>query len=259
MTVLDKILDNKRREIGALKDRIGVDDLKRRIGDIPPPRDFLGALKSCPHVPIIAEIKRSSPSLGKIKEVTDVSAVARTYESAGAAAMSVLTDKDHFGGALDDLTEARNSVKIPALRKDFIIEPIQLYESRAAHADAILLIVAALEEGLLHELYHETRELGMTPLVEVHNEDELDIALRLKPDMVGVNNRNLATLDVDLQTCVRLRSKAPKQVLLVGESGIKTPEDISGLRRSGIDAFLIGTSLMLAADPAKALAELCGA
>ena len=220
---------------------------------------MIDALRSCTHVSIVAEIKKASPSAGTIKEVTDVAGQARAYENGGAAALSVLTDGPFFQGKLEDLAEARNSVAIPVLRKDFIIDAIQLYQSRAAGADAILLIAAALSPEHLRDLYLETVALGMTPIVEVHEESELSGVLGLEPMIVGINNRNLRTMEVSLETCVKLRPLIPKTSLVLAESGIKGPEDISALLDAGVDAFLVGTTLMTSGDPTATLSRLCRA
>lgn len=258
-SVLQRIVAEKQREVAALIDARDANEMKNRALSEPPCRDFLNTLRRRDRVPIIAEIKKSSPSLGAIAPDVDVASQARTYRDHGAAALSVLTDGPFFGGSLDDLVAVREAVDLPVLRKDFIIDPIQLYQSRTAGADAVLLIVAALTPETLHALYQETLELGMTPLVEVHNEPELDAALTLNPALLGINNRDLATLTINLETCLRLRPLAPSHTLVVGESGIKGPEDVALLRSGGIDAFLVGTTLMAAPDPGATLADLCRA
>ncbi|MBI5571631.1 MAG: indole-3-glycerol phosphate synthase TrpC [Desulfomonile tiedjei] len=259
MTVLDHILSSKREEIRLLKADGGESRLRSLAETAALCRDFLHALRTNDCVPIIAEIKRSSPSLGKIREVQDVTVLARSYESAGAACLSVLTDSPFFSGKLEDLKSAKDATHIPILRKDFILEPVQLYESRVAGADAVLLIVAALDQFRLEELYHEALALGMLPLIEVHDEDELHSALKLDPSLVGINNRDLGTLNVDLETCARLRPLIPSGVTVVAESGIRGSEDVARLRRAGINAFLIGTTLMKSPDPGATLATLCRA
>lgn len=223
----------------------------------PPARDLIGALRTCPHVSIIAEIKRASPSAGRIRQEVMVEHQARAYQAGGAAALSVLTDGPFFGGSLEDLAEAREAVKVPVLRKDFILDPIQLYESRISGADALLLIAAVLVQDDLRTLYEEVLALGMTPLVEVHTEEELEKLLEMNPPIVGINNRNLSTLEVSLDTCRRLRHRIPPEVLVVAESGIEDPTDIELLLEAGVDAFLIGTSLMRCPDPTALLRRLC--
>lgn len=259
MTVLDRIVKEKLDEVARLGAEADASVLRARALQTGPCRDLVAALKSCPRVPVIAEIKRASPSAGKLRDLDDVASLARSYEQAGAAALSVLTDEPFFRGSLDDLIEARGSVKIPVLRKDFIVDPLQLYQSRVAGADAVLLIAAALSPRELRSLFHETLTLGMTPVVEVHNETELAGALDLDPPIVGVNNRDLATLEVDLETCVRLGPAVPAGTIVLGESGINGPEDVVTLLKAGVDAFLVGTTLMKSPDPAVALDRLCRA
>lgn len=257
MNVLEEIVERKREEIDRLRAENDVSDLRTRALRAGPCRDLVGALKSCRQVPIIAEIKRASPSAGTLREVNDVAGLAASYEQAGAAALSVLTDGPSFGGSIQDLEEARASVNIPILRKDFVLDPVQLYESRIAGADAVLLIVAALEPRQLQSLFHETVALGMTPVVEIHHERELASARELEPPVIGINNRDLRTLEVNLETCVRLRSLISSEILVLGESGIRGTDDIERLRKIGVDAFLIGTTLMRSPDPAAVLGRLC--
>jgi indole-3-glycerol phosphate synthase len=259
MTVLDKILIEKAEEVKRLKAETDIRALQKQAADAAPPRSMIDALRCCSHVPIVAEIKKASPSAGTIKEMTGVASQARSYGAGGAAALSVLTDGPFFQGKLEDLSEARDSVAIPVLRKDFIVDAVQLYQSRAAGADAILLIAAALEPHHLRDLYLETVALGMTPIVEVHEESELSGVLGLDPVIVGINNRNLKTMEVSLETSIKLRPLIPKQTLVLAESGIKGPEDVSALLAAGLDAFLIGTTLMKSEDPAATLALLCRA
>jgi indole-3-glycerol phosphate synthase len=259
MNIVDKIVMSKRAEIEELKARSDQSELRKQAMDTSDCRGLVTALKNCPHVPIIAEIKRLSPSEGMLGAVQDVVDLAQTYETAGAAAISVLTDFPFFGGDLDDLTKAREAVKLPILRKDFILDPIQLYQSRLAGADVVLLIASILDFAQLDELFQEAIALGMTPLVEVHNREELEEALRLRAPVVGINNRNLATLKVDLNTCATLAPIVSNGTLVVAESGIKGPSDVTLLRNSGAHAFLIGTTLMRSPDPEAALRELCQA
>ena len=258
MSVLDKIINVKLREVEQLKARKNSADLKGQASECPPCRDFIKSLRECPHIPVIAEIKKSSPSMGVIKNLDGgVGTTARAYEDGGAAALSVLTDKSFFSGDLTDLVEARSRVGLPVLRKDFIIDPVQLYESRVAGADAVLLITAALEPSSLHDLFHEALELGLTPLIEVHTDDEINRAASLNPPLVGINNRNLNTLEVDLNTCLELLPLISNDALVVSESGIHTAEQIAMLHDAGVDAFLIGTTLMRTDDPRAVLGALC--
>lgn len=257
MSVLDKIVSRKREEVDRLKSETAASRLLNNLEGAPPTRNLVAALRDSSRVPVIAEIKRISPSEGTLKTGVDVLDQARSYEAGGAAALSVLTDETFFGGRLQDLTTARGAVRVPVLRKDFILDRVQLYESRAAGADAVLLIAAALEPGLMRELFIEAEQLGMTPVVEVHHERELDAVLELEPPIVGINNRDLTTLKVDLATSVRLRPLIPPGIIVLGESGIKAPEDVNRLLQAGVDAFLVGTALMRSADPEAALRDLC--
>jgi indole-3-glycerol phosphate synthase len=257
--VLEKIVAHKRREVAALTGPAVRDDLARRVEESPPPRDFLAALRQVRGVPIIAEIKRGSPSAGTLRQNIDPARTAAAYQAGGAAALSVLTDRRFFQGSPQDLEWARAACDRPVLRKDFIIDPIQLVESRAMGADAVLLIAAALGPDQLVELYGAARDLGLTPLVEVHHARELPAILDLDPPLIGVNNRDLKTLEVDLMTCLALRPMIPDDVLVVAESGIATPADVTRLVAGGLNAFLVGTALMRADDPAVALRDLVGA
>lgn len=259
MSILKKIVSRKREEVDRFKREIGADHFVGSVDGAPPIRDLVAALRDTSRVPVIAEIKRISPSEGTLKTGVDVLDQARSYEAGGAAALSVLTDEAFFGGRLQDLREARGAVRVPVLRKDFILDRVQLYESRAAGADAVLLIAAALESALMKELFLEAQHLGMTPLVEVHHESELDAVLGLDPPIVGINNRDLTTLKVDLATSIRLRPLIPPGIVVLGESGIKSAEDVNRLLKAGVDAFLVGTALMRSPDPEKALRDLCSA
>jgi indole-3-glycerol phosphate synthase len=253
--VLQRIVAEKREEVMALSQRISLAELNCQAVDAPPARDFLAALQARSGHAVIAEIKRSSPSAGKLAKRVDPAARARAYEAGGAAAISVLTDKTFFDGSLDDLRLVRDACSLPVLRKDFIISLAQIYEARAAGADAALLIAAAMEQDQLAEFSECIKGLGMTPLIEVHDQQELEQVLSLKPELIGVNNRNLKSLEVDLSTCLRLRPLIPSDICVVAESGVSGPDDINLLRKGGLDAFLIGSSLMRADDP---VAELQG-
>lgn len=257
MTVLDRIIAEKHREVERLKNGVDEENLRRQALSAEPCRDFVQALKVSSVTPIIAEIKRKSPSKGLLRTIHDVPQFARAYEDAGAAALSVLTDGPYFGGALEDLQSARDAVSIPVLRKDFIVDRVQLAQSRLKGADAILLIVAALDRSVLRNLFVETKDLGMTPLVEVHDEVELAVALSLDPDIVGINNRDLKTLETSIETSVRMARMVPKEIVVIGESGIKGRSDIEYLQAHGVHAFLIGTTLVEADDPAETLQMLC--
>jgi indole-3-glycerol phosphate synthase len=226
---------------------------------VPPRRRFAAALSARGvGVRIIAEVKRRSPSKGAIREGADPVAVARAYEAGGAAAISVLTDARYFGGSLDDLRAVREAVSVPVLRKDFIIDPYQLVESALAGADAVLLIARALPGDALPRLHDEARKLGLEVLVEVHDEVEMAAAVAAGVEVIGVNNRDLATFHVDTGVTARLARLAPRDAVLVAESGIATADDIHPLAAAGARAFLVGESLMRAADPAAALRALRG-
>jgi indole-3-glycerol phosphate synthase len=221
------------------------------------PRDFEAAL-GADGTSLIAEIKKASPSAGNIVAHARPSRYAQMYEDAGASALSVLTEPDHFRGSLEDLRAARDAVSIPALRKDFLCDPLHLWEARACGADAVLLIVAALEQTALVALLDLAETLGLGVLVEVHSEEEVDRAMRAGARVVGINTRDLATLEVDPNTIKRLRPLIPSEVLVVAESGIKTREDVEALERLEVDAILVGEALMRADDPGAKVRELLG-
>jgi indole-3-glycerol phosphate synthase len=221
------------------------------------PRDFPGAL--CRGgIPVISELKKASPSGGVLREDFHPASLARGYEQAGAAALSVLTEEEHFQGALAHLRDARAAVSLPVLRKDFIVEPWQIWEARAANADSFLLIVAALTPTKLSELLSLGRELGMEPLVEVHTREELDEGLEAGARILGVNNRDLHTLEVRLETSFELIEGIPEDRIAVAESGLRSREELVRLQAAGFDAFLIGERLMRESDPGAALARLIG-
>lgn len=254
-TILDKIIAWKRDEIVRHKRARPVEVVRAGAALAPPPRDFAAALRS-PGVSLIAEVKRASPGKGLLRHDFDAVALARVYEDNGAAAISVLTDQHFFQGDLNHLRAVRQNVGLPVLRKDFILDPYQVYESRLAGADAVLLIVAALSDGDLKALYQLVHELGMAALVEVHNEAELERALRIGPRIVGVNNRDLRTFEADLETTARLRPLVPADVVLVAESGVYTRADVARLAAIGADAMLVGEALMRAPDAGHKVREL---
>lgn len=244
--ILQRILAAKEREAVRLAPRLG--ELRRCVRDLPPPRDFRGALAG-PGLAVIAEIKRASPSAGEIAADLDPAALAAAYAKAGAAAISVLTDREFFHGGLDDLRRARAAVSIPVLRKDFIIAPVQVYEARAEGADSLLLIAAALSDARLAELLGLARSLGLEPLVEVHDAAELSRVSAAGATVIGVNNRDLRTFAVDLAVAERLRPHFPAAAIAVAESGIRRPSDALRLARAGFHAVLIGEALVrLGAD-----------
>jgi indole-3-glycerol phosphate synthase len=229
--------------------------LRESIGTLSGSRPFSEALVR-PGLSLIAEFKRRSPSKGDIAGTASVPEVCRAYESGGAAALSVLTDETHFGGTLDDLRQARAACGLPILRKDFVVDPYQLYEAAVNGADAVLLIVAALDEDNLGHLYEESRLLDLDCLVEVHDEEELERALAIDVDVIGINNRNLADLTVDLETTAELMTDVPAGKTVVAESGYDSREQLEELERIGCDAVLIGEALMISGDPEAAVREL---
>lgn len=255
-TILDRIVGVKEREVRALVPQAAA--LRARAADAPPPRGFAAALRSAREVRLLAEVKRRSPSAGEIRPGADPVEVARAYAAGGAAALSVLTDREFFGGELDFLRAVRAAVGLPVLRKDFVIDPLQLWEARAAGADAVLLIVRILDDAKLRELHALAAELGMDALVEVHDRPEMERALAAGCTLLGINNRDLASFHTDLELSVRLAPEVPQRVTLVAESGIRTPGDVDRLGAAGVDAILVGESLMRQQDLRAAAAALAG-
>ena len=267
--VLGTIVAHKREELAGRQRRVPLGEVRRRAADAAPPRRFLSALRGAPGaggsaaagrpgIRLIAEVKGASPSAGTIRAAFDPAAIARAYEGAGAAAISVLTDVRFFQGSDAHLTEVRGAVRIPVLRKDFIVDPYQVYEARALGADAVLLIVAGLPAAALADLQALAHELGMGALVEVHTEAECARALEARPPLVGINNRNLDTLETTLDVSRRLRPGIPEDVTVVAESGIEERGQVVEMERLGMHAVLIGTALMRAPDPAARVRELLG-
>lgn len=252
--ILDEILETKREEVEDLR-RQGESALLRRLEDAPPVRPFRAALAGGGEVSVIAEFKRRSPSAGNLAEGADPVRVGEAYRAGGAAAMSVLTDERHFGGGLDDLRAARAASGLPVLRKDFVVDPLQVIEARGAGADAVLLLVRALSAKQLDELLIATRELGMEALVEAHDADELEAALASGADLVGVNARDLSSFEVDLDRCRELVAEVPDDRVAVAESGVETAEDVARMGRAGADAVLVGSALMRG-GPGGVLSEL---
>jgi indole-3-glycerol phosphate synthase len=232
--------------------------LRSRAADMPPARDFRGALRLPGEVRVLAEIKRRSPSAGPIRPGADPAEVARAYAAGGAAALSVLTDRQYFDGSLEVLESVRRAVDLPLLRKDFVIDELQILEARAAGADAVLLIVRALQPETLKQLVEAARSTGLETLVEVHDAAELRIALDSGAAVVGVNNRDLATFVTDLDLSFRLAADVPDATTLVAESGIRTAEDVRRLGDAGVDAVLVGESLMRQPDLEAAVSALVG-
>jgi indole-3-glycerol phosphate synthase len=254
-TVLTRIVEKRRAEV-ARRQRVMPEAVVRiAAGKAAAPRDFAAALARS-QLNVIAEIKKASPSAGLLRQEFDPVVLARAFEQAGAAALSVLTEEENFQGALAHLRDARAAVGIPALRKDFIVERWQVWEARAAGADSFLLIAAVLDDASLAELLALGRELGMEPLVEVHTAEELRRALASGARIVGVNNRDLHTLEVRVETSLELAGMIPDDCIAVSESGLRSAEDLRKLRAAGFDGFLIGESFMRQADPGAALRRL---
>src|SRR5258706_280847 len=256
-TVLDRILEARRAEVEHRKQVLPETAFKYGVAAATPLRDFSAALAR-PGLNVLAELKPASPSRGVLREPFNPVALATSLESAGAAALSVLTEGEFFRGTLKNLRDARKSIQIPVLRKDFIFDPWQVWETRANDADSFLLIVATLGDAVLRELIVLGRELGMEPLVEVHTSSELSRALAADARILGVNNRDLKTLAVRAETSFELIDQIPDHCIAVSESGLRTHDDLLRLRSAGFDAFLVGEHLMLAPDPAAALANLLG-
>jgi indole-3-glycerol phosphate synthase len=258
VSILDQIVANKREEIAAAKSVVPLAELQAQLADAPPVRDFLAALAAEGPVKLIAEVKRASPSKGVIREDFEPVEIAKTYELHGATCLSVLTDEKYFQGSLDCLRRVRAAVGLPVLRKDFVLDPYQLLEARAAGADAVLLIAECLDDDRLRSLHDEALSLGLTPLVELYQAANVPRVLGVGARLIGVNNRNLKTFEVDLEHTIRLRRQIPADRLLVGESGISTPEDVQRLEAAGVDAILVGERLMAAHDIGAALDALLG-
>jgi indole-3-glycerol phosphate synthase len=257
-TVLDSIVAQKREEIAAARRRRSEADLERAAADAPPVRDFVAALRAAPGIGLIAEIKKASPSAGLIRDDFDPVEIAKIYEAHGASCLSVLTDEQFFQGHLDYLTAVRQAVACPVLRKDFVLDPFQVLEARAAGADAVLLIAECLDDATLSDLYSRIVALGMTALVELYEPANLERVLALNPPLVGVNNRNLKTFVTDLKHTLHLATKMPPGTLLVSESGIRTREDVLRLKSAGCGAILVGETLMRSPDIGKMVDELLG-
>lgn len=256
MSILDEIVETKRGEVARLREWAGA--LEARVASAPGPRDFAGALRREGEVAVISEVKRRSPGAGEIRPGLNAPGLALMYESGGASAISVLTDEEYFDGSLDDLRAVRERVELPVLRKDFVIDPVQVAEARGAGADAVLLIVRILDDEMLAGLLERAEALGMAALVEVHDEEELDRALSVGARVVGVNNRDLSTFETRLEVTLEMADRIPPDVVLVSESGIRSGEDVARLGRAGVDGVLVGESLLRQADPGAAVSELAG-
>ncbi len=257
-TVLENIVAAKRREIAEHSQRTPASELRRRLADAPPPRDFFAPLAVDGPIRLIAEVKHASPSAGVLRPDFDPVAIARAYAEHGASCVSVLTDGPYFQGSLADLEQVRAAIALPVLRKDFILDGYQLLEARAAGADAVLLIAECLDDCQLRKLHNEIIELGMTPLVELYERENLPRVVAAGAALIGVNNRNLHTFEVDLGHTLRLHQEAPDDCVLVSESGVKTRQDVQRLEAAGVDAMLVGETLMRQADVGAAVDQLLG-
>ena len=257
MSVLDDIVAGVREDLARRRAETSESDLRARLLDVPPPRDPMPDLRRAGSS-VIAEVKRRSPSRGDLAEIPDPGALAAAYQRGGAAAVSVLTEERRFGGSLADLDTVRAAVGLPVLRKDFVVDGYQLLEARAHGADLALLIVSALPGDLLERLHDSARELGLTPLVEVHDESEAERAVTLGAELVGVNARNLKTLEVDPATFGKLAPLLPDDVVLVAESGVSGPGDVRRFVAEGADAVLVGEALVRDGDPEGAVRAMTG-
>lgn len=255
MSVLDEIIVGVRADLAEREAAFPLETIKKRAAARPGARDALAVLKA-PGVGVIAEVKRSSPSSGLLNEIPDPAWLAGEYEAGGARVISVLTERRRFGGSLDDFDQVRNAVEIPLLRKDFVISSYQVHEARAHGADLLLLIVAALEQNALVSLVERVESLGMTALVEVHTEEEADRALEAGAKVIGVNARNLRTLEVDRSTFERIAPGLPSNVVKIAESGVRGPHDLIAYAAAGADAVLVGEGLVTQSSPRQAVAEL---
>jgi indole-3-glycerol phosphate synthase len=259
VNTLERILAAKRVEVENARRRIPEDEIREEALAAGPPRGFHAALARAIEAgrpAVIAEIKRASPSRGLIRADFDPARIAASYEANGASCLSVLTDREFFGGSLEDLRAARNACRLPILRKDFIVDAYQIYEARAWGADCILLIVDAAPEEVLAEYAGVARRLGLDVLIECHDGEQLDRALRIDTPLIGINNRDLRTFETRLETTLQLRHRVPPDRILVTESGIATPADVSRLANSGVSAYLVGSAFMGAADPGLELNRL---
>ena len=260
-TVLKKILTRKREEVTERQSRVSLDQIHKEIEIAAPPRGFAAALAAkiaADQPAVIAEIKKASPSKGVIREHFDPVAIAKSYQQGGATCLSILTDIDFFQGADEYLKTARAACSLPVIRKDFIIDEYQLYESRALGADSVLLIVAALEPSKLKRLHEIALSVGLDVLIEVHNQAELELALDLDNQMLGINNRNLHTFEVSLENTYQLLDKIPEDRIIITESGINSRQDVLAMRNKKVNAFLVGEAFMRSDEPGQQLREFFG-
>jgi indole-3-glycerol phosphate synthase len=259
VTILERIVQVKRTEVAASREKVTLGEMKERARSASPPRDFVSALRNkiAAGLPaVIAESKRASPSKGLLRPKYEPGDIARSYAMSGAACMSVLTDKEFFQGSAEHLIAARAACTLPILRKDFVVEPYQVYEARAMGADCILLIAACLSVKEMTELEAAAKDLGMAALVEVHDAKELESASELATPLIGVNNRNLRTFETRLETTLDLLAHIPRGRIVITESGIATKTDVARFRGRGVNAFLVGEAFMRAPEPGKALKEM---
>ena len=255
MSVLDSIIEGVREDLASR--RLPLSQVHEAMETAPAPLDAYASL-SKNEMSVIAEVKRSSPSKGALASITDPGSLAEQYQEAGAGAVSVLTERRRFNGSLDDLDEVKRRISIPVLRKDFMVDEYQFFEARAHGSDIVLLIVAALSNSQLKDFYDLSTELGMSVLVEVHTAQELESAMQISPRMVGVNSRNLKTLEVDTQAFSELIPQIPSEIIRVAESGISTREDVEFAQKTGAGVILVGEALVKSGDPISAMQELLG-
>ncbi|HQT82443.1 MAG: indole-3-glycerol-phosphate synthase [Ferrovum sp. 37-45-19] len=257
--ILKRIVETKLEEVAAAKEQVSLEVMREMAMSSGLCRDFVGSMErklTTQQAAIIAEIKRASPSKGVLRHDFDPAAIAQSYEENGAACLSVLTDEEYFQGSIEYLREARYASTLPILRKDFIIDEYQIYESKAIGADAILLIVSILEDDLMHTLCQLAQSLGLAVLVESHDEIELKRALRVPTQLMGINNRNLKTFETSLNVTLNLQKHIPQERIIITESGILTREDVNMMRSQGVNSFLIGEAFMKAIEPGIALRQL---
>lgn len=255
---LSRVISRKKEEVALKKNLLSLSELKNRIKDLPPPLDFYGSISGHSPMALIAEIKRASPSAGWINKDADILRMAKEYEEGGAVAISVLTEGNFFRGTLPDLRLLSKAIKLPILQKDFIIDPWQIYEGRSLGADAVLLIVKILDRSLLVELIELAKEQGMGSLVEVHGEEDLEKISGLSIAIIGINNRNLQDLSVNLETTFTLLKKIPQTSLIISESGITNRAEVISLAQAGVHGILVGEILMRSLHPASKIKELLG-
>ncbi|WP_419994128.1 indole-3-glycerol phosphate synthase TrpC [Streptomyces boninensis] len=258
MSVLDEIIDGVREDLAERQARVSLDELKDMAARAPEAKDGVAALRG-DSVKVICEVKRSSPSKGALAAIADPAALAADYEAGGASVISVLTEQRRFGGSLADLEAVRAKVDIPVLRKDFIVTAYQLWEARAYGADLVLLIVAALEQEALVSLIERAESIGLTPIVEVHDEEETERAVAAGAKIIGVNARNLKTLEVDRGNFATVAPEIPSSIVKIAESGVRGPHDLIAYANEGADAVLVGESLVTGKDPRSAVADLVAA